>query len=706
MHSLPLRTKLFAITVAIVLLMTITLTFETYRGITGLSDDISAEAQKTLREGALNNLTASAHAYGAEVGGHINSAFRIPVIASALIESNLNQSQQMSRQSLSRALKGMLESAPYISAIYGVMESDAYDYDRGYKGSPASHTIAADGSIFIYWVRNPDGEIVSYKQTDPDGKYSAVKNEFGQRESEWYLCPKDSGRPCIVEPYQFEITENYHELMTSMTAPVMDGNEFAGVAGIDINLPVFQELSEELIAQLYDGQAQVTLVSAGGLIVASSHNKELDGRPLQEALPEEAAEIRKLSSTNGSLQTDDKIIVTYALPIHASGSAWTMIIELPTSVAMAALDEQIAMIKEGKSTVIRNQLISALLLAIASLVMIALLIRSVSRPLAQLNQQVKQLSSSHGDLTQKIELNTHAELIELSGGFNQFLQKLRDMINTLKDVSAVVRRESAGNQEISRTTQQNTRQQQQEMDNVVTATQEMSATAHEVSGIASNAADRAKDVHVTIKESQNILSHAADSVLELSESMSTANDSISRVAARSDDINQILEVIRNVAEQTNLLALNAAIEAARAGEQGRGFAVVADEVRTLASKTHASTEEIDTLISSLQQEVKTTVDIIEQGGHRASGAMESTQKANTALHDVVQGIGEITDHINQVATAAEEQSSTSSEITRNLTVIGDATQTLARLANEASLSSEQVASELDKLDAQLNLLNS
>jgi len=706
MHSLPLRTKLFGITVAIILLMTITLTFETYRGITGLSDDISAQAQNTLRESALNNLTASAQAYGAEVGGHINSAFRIPVIASALIESNLNQSQQMSRQSLSRALKRMLESAPYISALYVVMEPDAYDYDHDYKGSPASHTIAADGSIFIYWVRNPDGEIVSYKQTDPDGKYSAVRNEFGQRESEWYLCPRDSGRPCIVEPYQYKITENYYELMTSMTAPVLDGNEFAGIAGIDINLPIFQDLSEELSAHLYDGQAQVTLVSAGGLIVASSHNKELDGRPLQEALPEEAAKILQLSKTNGSLETDDKIIVTYGLPIHASGSAWTMIIELPTSVAMAALDKQIAMIKEGKSAVIRNQLISALLLATASLVMIALLIRSVSRPLAQLNQQVKQLSTSHGDLTQKIELNTHAELIELSHGFNGFLQKLRDMVNTLKDVSGKVRQESAGNQKISRKTQENTSQQQHEMDNVVTATQEMSATAHEVSGIAGNAADKARQIHNRIKESQSSLTSAADSVLELSESMATANESIGRVESRSDDINQILEVIRNVAEQTNLLALNAAIEAARAGEQGRGFAVVADEVRTLASKTQASTEEIDALISSLQQEVKTTVSIIEMGGERASGAMDSTQKANSALHEVVQGIADIADHINQVATAAEEQSATSNDITRNLTIIGDATQTLAHLATEASGSSEQVAAQLDKLDAQLNLLKS
>jgi methyl-accepting chemotaxis protein len=304
----------------------------------------------------------------------------------------------------------------------------------------------------------------------------------------------------------------------------------------------------------------------------------------------------------------------------------------------------------------------------------------------------------------KAKYSTETDENGLGGSFNQFIQKLRDMVLALKDVSVKVRNESSTNLRTSQQTTQATDAQQNEITNVVTATQEMSATAQQVASIAADVATRANDIQSEVSRSQRNLATAVDSSLELTDNMNTASAAITQVSARSEDINRILVVIGSIAEQTNLLALNAAIEAARAGEQGRGFAVVADEVRTLASKTQSSTAEIRSMIDSLQNEVKQAVSIIELGRTQATGAMEQTQQAHESLQKVVDAITAIADHIHQVATAAEEQSSVSEEITRNLTVIGDAARTLSELAQQANQSSKQVTGQLDELDYQLSAL--
>ncbi|MEP5981229.1 MAG: methyl-accepting chemotaxis protein, partial [Marinobacter alexandrii] len=207
-----------------------------------------------------------------------------------------------------------------------------------------------------------------------------------------------------------------------------------------------------------------------------------------------------------------------------------------------------------------------------------------------------------------------------------------------------------------------------------------------------------------IRFTQDTLQSAVSGVNAVSTDMGQASTAIGHVASRSEDINRILDVIRGIAEQTNLLALNAAIEAARAGEQGRGFAVVADEVRTLAQRTRQSTDEVSEMIDGLKVEVNGAVSVIENGVERASSAVDGTQEAAHSLATVVERIGTIVEHVTQVATAAEEQSSVSEEINRNLTHIGDAANDLRELASRVKGSGYTLDEQVQVLERELGRL--
>jgi methyl-accepting chemotaxis protein len=211
---------------------------------------------------------------------------------------------------------------------------------------------------------------------------------------------------------------------------------------------------------------------------------------------------------------------------------------------------------------------------------------------------------------------------------------------------------------------------------------QMSTTVNEVSGLATNSADSAQQAFGAIKSVQDKLAEALTEVRELSQEITSASEAISKVAISSENINKIVDVINMIAEQTNLLALNAAIEAARAGEQGRGFAVVADEVRNLAAKTRDSTEEINDLITQLESNVGNSVEIVEKGLERTGRSVERTEEANTSLAEVSTMVDNISIHMTQVATAVEEQSFTCEEINKNITVIHDSAAHLRTFAEQ------------------------
>ncbi len=672
-----------------------------------MKNELATKTEQTMEQEILGRLYSEADKLGNEISGFINGAFRVPLTVAAQLEQSIeNPDTRLTRDQVNLMVESTLARHDNLSSMYAQFEANAYDgADAEFFGSGDIHTTPDTGSLEIYWIRDPEGRLEQQLVEDSAEKNNATVGEFGIREAEWYLCSKDNGEPCISEPYLYEISEGYSELMTSLVVAVNANGSFRGVIGVDVNLPVFQQRIDQMVKALYGGESDVTLLSSRGWVAASSAYKDKLTRPLSESRDTIDGKLLNLHKQEKPIFLHEGVYyVATAIPIPAANTQWSVLVELPESVVKASTYSLIDIIDSNIVAIMSSATVIALVVTILVIMAVVALVRSVTRPLRELIGMVNNLASADGDLTKDVHIDTHQELIQLSSGFSQFIAKLRDIVNQLKEVGVAAKGTSERAKQINTETVQATNDQQKEIDSVVTATNEMSATATEVSQVAVEVADNAKRARSTVTDSQKSLSGSVNTVQQLTDDMQQATHSISEVASRTEDINRILDVIRAIAEQTNLLALNAAIEAARAGEQGRGFAVVADEVRSLASKTQSSTEEINQMIQGLEAGVKQAVAVIESGTGKAQSAMEETQGSYDSLTSVVEDISNIADHIAQVATAAEEQSAVSEEVSRNMTVIGDAARALANLAAESNEASDELDKEMARLDHQLSTL--
>ncbi|MBW4935681.1 methyl-accepting chemotaxis protein [Marinobacter sp. F4206] len=706
MKKLSLQFKLYALVISLLLVMGISIVVTAQMSLGSMEDRLTSETRDTVQGIVMDQLSATAGKYGELVSGQFATAYRTPEVVRNVITRNIeaDSSGRISRRALQETVGAVLEEQGSLSSIYAQFEPDAYDgQDRYFTGGVEEHS-SDEGTLEIYYYRDPEGNVVFSRTEDPATKYLEQRNEFGIREAEWYLCSRDQKAPCIMEPYEYEIEEGYSELMTSLVMPILNDGEFAGVTGTDINLSTLQKTIAGVSQNLFDGQSRVTLLSKGGLIAASSHYQDYLGRPLQEALPELGDEFVQLHAGKGSFDNGETLAVSYPIEIGLADTQWSLLIELPRDTALASVNEITTMLSDEVAATATGQTVVGVVVVVLATMVLVLLVRSVTRPLNEIRDRMQNLASAEGDLTRELDIDTHAELIDLAAGFNTFLGRLRGMINDLKDVNARVSEQARGVGSIALETDEQTSRQHQDIDSVVTAMNEMSAAAGEVAGFAVDAADNARMAQDGIQFTQDTLLSAVNGVNAVSSNMTEASTAIGHVASRSEDINRILDVIRGVAEQTNLLALNAAIEAARAGEQGRGFAVVADEVRTLASRTRESTDEISDMIDGLKVDVNGAVSVIESGVERASSAVDGTQEAAHSLATVVERIGTIVEHVTHVATAAEEQSSVSEEINRNLTQIGDAANDLRELATRVKGSGMTLDEQVQVLERELGRL--
>ncbi|RME33634.1 MAG: methyl-accepting chemotaxis protein, partial [Gammaproteobacteria bacterium] len=284
---------------------------------------------------------------------------------------------------------------------------------------------------------------------------------------------------------------------------------------------------------------------------------------------------------------------------------------------------------------------------------VAITNRILVEPLTNLGLTLQDIASGEGDLTRKLKVHGKTELAWIAWSFNQFVEKLRNSMAQVHEAAARVAEESRLLSDITGRTRGIVSEQQAEAEQVATAMNEMTSTVHEVAKNAAQASDTVRETEEEVARGTQMVDDVVDSIGRLAGEVEKAAGVIHELRNDSQSIGSVLDVIRDIAEQTNLLALNAAIEAARAGEQGRGFAVVADEVRTLASRTQESTREIQAMIEKLQAASGQAVGVMGQGTEMARETVKKAAQAGEALHAINSKMARITDMNAQIASAAE-----------------------------------------------------
>ncbi|HEH9439844.1 TPA: methyl-accepting chemotaxis protein [Aeromonas sobria] len=699
MKQRSLKFKLLCLTMGLFLLTGLAMTLLQSASFSTLRSMVMTQTSDALEEEVSRSLQYQAERYAIQIASLMQNSYQIPLTVAAQIEAGMAKPElRLSRPQVESLLGSSLQQASGISSIYAQFEPNSYDGEDGNWLAGASHSVAGKGSLEIYFTKGQGGA-VTQQQIDAaasEAKLDTSLNEFGIRNSEWYLCGRETRQPCLMEPYLFEISPGNKMLMTSLTVPVLHDGKFVGLAGVDMNLPIFQQLAENLGKSLYDNKADVTLVSKMGLIVGSNRYADKLGRPLKE--------VGLTLPTGQPVSSDSDFILQQPIRIEAANAQWWLMIKVPKALALSKAHtisgELGALLEAGQ----RQQVFAMGGITLLVLGLLVWFIQTITAPLSQISRHVGHLSSNEGDLTQQMEIDTHQELIELGSQLNAFLGKLRGMVQMSKGIGQQVYQQAREMKHTADTMRNSLDEQNLELESVVSAMHEMSTTAVSVAGYAEQAAQESESATHHINTAQQTLSNARNEIHTLVSDMHEADKAVALVAQRSTNISRILDVIRAIAEQTNLLALNAAIEAARAGDMGRGFAVVADEVRALATKTRESTDEIGQLIGSLQTEVSSSQRLMNTGIERSATTVQGTEQAFEALNRVVAQIQQIHDHISQVATAAEQQSAVSDTINQNLMRIGDTANVIGQEASSSHQLSEALEQAATALASQLDRL--
>ncbi|HLV17378.1 MAG TPA: methyl-accepting chemotaxis protein [Pseudomonas sp.] len=593
------------------------------------------------------------------------------------------------REDLVRLARRALQNNPELFGLYLVFEPDALDERDALFSGQSEFGANEAGRFAIYWAR--DEQELHFETMSEELLNDTTPGSNGIPYNRWYSCPLEQRQVCVIDPYLDEV-DGVGILMTSIAFPLLRDGKPVGVFGVDLALGSLQELASAASGTLYGGQGSIGVVSTAGVLAGHSGDAGLLGKGFDAAyrqsdLLQGIAEGRPRVQLHGQ-----SIQVLYPFAPIPNAAPWAVVLEIPQQAVLApvrALEEQLEERRIDDSLV---SLTLGLLATALGLLLIWLTARSVTRPIVAVADLLKDIVTGEGDLTRRLNYAKQDELGVLAGWFDRFLDKLQPIIAEVKRAVGDTRATADQSLALASQTSDGMQRQFREVDMLATAAQEMSATAQDVASNAARAAEATRGAEEASRVGRGVIDRTTEEFQALMRDLTSAMGLMQGLSANSEQIGTVLEVIRGIAEQTNLLALNAAIEAARAGEAGRGFAVVADEVRGLAQRTQESVGEIQTVIETLQKDTRDLAGSMHASFEQAQENVGQVAEAVDALGRIGEAVSLIHDMTLQIASAAEEQSAVAEEISRNVAGVRGVTETLAGQAEDSARISQSLNS--------------